>query len=146
MDFQSAIRSGFQNYVTFSGRAARSEFWYFALFLVIANVLISFVDGIIFGASHTGFQPLSGLWGLATICPSISISVRRLHDLDRSGWWWWLWLVPLVGWIILLIWYVTKGTDGQNQYGHDPLGGGGPDEFDDGGDYASSSIPRVDRD
>ena len=68
-----------------------------------------------------GIQIVTGLFGLVTIIPNIAIAIRRLHDLDRTGWWILLGFIPLIGWIILLIWYVTKGTDGPNRFGPDPL-------------------------
>ncbi len=85
---------------------------------------------------------LGGIFGLIMFLPSISVAVRRLHDTDRSGWWWWLWLIPLIGWIILIIWYATVGTDGPNRFGPDPLEGasGGDEEF-----AHRSSIPSVAR-
>jgi uncharacterized membrane protein YhaH (DUF805 family) len=54
--------------------------------------------------------------------PSISVTVRRLHDTDHSGWWWWIGLIPLVGIIVLIVWWATPGTRGPNKYGEDPLG------------------------
>lgn len=145
MDFGTAIRTCLQKYVTFEGRAPRSEFWFFVLFTVIGNIVLSIVDSIVFGIASNGFQPLSSLFGLAVLLPSIAVAVRRLHDTDRSGWWWWLCLVPLVGWIILIVWYATEGTKGSNSFGRDPLGDAGTMD-DDSGSFASSSVPRVDRD
>lgn len=131
MDFKTAVRTCFQKYVTFSGRASRSEFWWFSLFIVLGGVLLGVLDATLFGtvmmghgraSAYTDFSPLSNLFSLATLLPSISVGVRRLHDTDRSGWWWWLWLIPLIGWIILLVWYATRGTSGDNRFGPDPLG------------------------
>ena len=68
-----------------------------------------------------GIQVTNGLFGLVTFIPTVSVAIRRLHDSDRTGWWYLLIFVPLIGWIILLIWYVTKGTDGPNRFGPDPL-------------------------
>jgi uncharacterized membrane protein YhaH (DUF805 family) len=59
---------------------------------------------------------------LGLFIPSIAVGVRRLHDIDRSGWWWLLWFVPIVGWIIMLIWVCSGGTAGMNRFGRDPLG------------------------
>ncbi len=93
---------------------------------------------------------LSSLFSLAVFLPSISVAVRRLHDTDRSGWWWWLILIPLVGIIILIVWYATRGgTSGPNRFGGaDPLGGtghgGGGASFDEA--YTPSSIPNVSND
>jgi uncharacterized membrane protein YhaH (DUF805 family) len=115
MGFGQAISAGFSNYVNFSGRACRSEYWYWILFIVIADIVAVIIDQAL------GMQLVTGLFGLVTIIPNIAIAIRRLHDLDRTGWWILLGFIPLVGWIILLIWYVSKGTDGPNRFGPDPL-------------------------
>ncbi|MDA5092531.1 DUF805 domain-containing protein [Aliiroseovarius sp. KMU-50] len=151
MNFQTAIKTCFSKYVTFQGRAARSEFWWFALFVWGGQIILSMVDSVVFGTVTTmegGFEAqtnmpiLSGLFALATFLPAISVAVRRLHDKDRTGWWYWIVLVPVLGFLLLLFWFVTEGTRGANRYGPDPLGG---DEGGDAGyDYAPSSIPRVD--
>ena len=117
MDFTSAIKSGFSNYANFSGRASRSEYWYFTLFSVIVNIGASLIDQIL------GIYIVAGLAGIALIVPGLSIAWRRLHDLDKSGAWWFIWLT-CVGAIVLLVWFVTKGTAGPNRFGPDPLGSG----------------------
>jgi uncharacterized membrane protein YhaH (DUF805 family) len=117
MGFGQAISSGFSNYVNFSGRACRSEYWYWILFIIIADIVAGIIDyGI-------GTQVVTGLFGLATLLPNLAVAIRRLHDLDRTGWWIFIGLIPLVGWIILIIWYCTRGTAGPNRFGPDPLGG-----------------------
>jgi uncharacterized membrane protein YhaH (DUF805 family) len=116
MGFDDAIKLGFANYVNFSGRACRSEYWYWVLFVVIGQFVSGVIDSWIVGAFI-----LEGIFFLATILPTVSVGVRRLHDLDRSAWWILLDLVPLVGWIILLIWFCFKGTDGPNRFGADRL-------------------------
>ena len=115
MGFAQAISAGFSNYVNFSGRACRSEYWYWILFIVIADIVTGIIDAAL------GIQLVTSIFGLVTLLPSLAIAIRRLHDLDRTGWWVLLGLIPLIGWIILLIWYVTKGTDGPNRFGPDPL-------------------------
>jgi len=72
-----------------------------------------------FGIGRT----LLGLFFLASFLPAISVIVRRLHDTDRSGWWYWIGLIPLVGAILLLVWFCTRGTSGPNRFGPDPLSG-----------------------
>ena len=110
MDFMTAVKTCFGKYVTFSGRAQRSEFWWFVLFLMVANFILTMVDSFLFGTVTTmpgGFQAetntpiFSGIFGLATFLPGISVAVRRLHDTDRSGWWYWIILVPIIGFILL---------------------------------------------
>ena len=121
MGFTEAITSGFRNYVNFSGRAVRSEFWYWVLFAILASIVAGLIDLALFGVE--GSSPINSLVGLALFLPGLAVSVRRLHDLDRSGWWILLGLIPLVGVIILIVWYCKRGTIGANRFGADPLGG-----------------------
>ena len=115
MSFTDAVASGFRKYVVFNGRSSRSEFWWWALFGTLGSVVFAVVDSII------GTYPLFYyLWGLALLLPDLAVSVRRLHDRDKSGWWI-LIALTLIGIIILLIWFVTRGTDGSNRFGEDPL-------------------------
>lgn len=119
MDFQTAIRTVLKDkYATFSGRAARSEYWWFALFSVIASSILTVIDTAIFGSD---FGVLGPIFSLAVLVPSIAVGVRRLHDLGRSGWWLLIILIPLIGFLILLFFFVQKGTDGPNEHGPDPL-------------------------
>jgi uncharacterized membrane protein YhaH (DUF805 family) len=115
MNFGQAISSGFSNYVKFSGRAVRSEYWYWVLFTVLGGIVAGIIDVVL------SISVISGLFGLATILPSIAVQVRRLHDLDRTGWWIFLAVIPLIGWIILIIWYCSRGTAGPNRFGPDAL-------------------------
>ncbi len=115
MGFGQAISAGFSNYVNFSGRACRSEYWWWILFIIIADIVAAIIDQAI------GMQLVTGLFGLVTIIPNIAIAIRRLHDLDRTGWWILLGFIPLIGWLILFIWFCLKGTDGPNRFGPDPL-------------------------
>jgi uncharacterized membrane protein YhaH (DUF805 family) len=109
MDFQTAVRTGLAKYVDFTGRAARSEYWWFVLFQALAVVAAGILDIFI------GF--LQPLVILGLILPGIAVTVRRLHDTDRSGWWFLISLVPLVGFVVLLVFLVTRGTDGENRFG-----------------------------
>jgi uncharacterized membrane protein YhaH (DUF805 family) len=118
MNFAEAIQSGFRNYVGFSGRAARSEFWFWVLFAVLVGIATQVLDGILFGQQ---FGILSGIGALALFLPGLAVSVRRLHDRDKSGWFVLLYFIPLIGFIILLIWYCMRGTIGANRFGPDPL-------------------------
>ena len=112
--FIQAISFGFSNYVNFQGRATRAEFWWWFLFIVIADVVLGIVDSIL----GTGF--LGSLFGLAIIIPGLALGARRLHDIGISGWWQLLWFAIIVGWIILLVWAIRQGNRGQNHYGFDP--------------------------
>lgn len=119
MGFSEAVSSGFRNYVGFSGRACRSEFWYWSLFVFG----VSFFFGAVLPALGMGFQwaVLVNLFSLVVLLPNIAVSVRRLHDLDKSGWWVLLWFIPLIGAVVLIIWFVGRGTPGENRFGPDPL-------------------------
>lgn len=140
MSFMDSVKTCFGKYATFSGRAQRSEFWYFILFLWLGVIVLSFVDSAVFGprevvmmsaadSFETGMsfnmswqpQPITGIFMLATLLPNISATVRRLHDTGRSGWWYWIVLIPMIGIIVLLVFAASKGTDGDNDYGPDPL-------------------------
>lgn len=124
MDFQTAVRTCLAvKYVDFTGRAARSEYWWFALFTVIVQIVLHLLQFIL-GETLTGI--LSGLVALAFLLPSLAVSVRRLHDKDKSGWFLLLGFIPIIGGLILLFWFVTPGTPGANRFGADPLGGAVP--------------------
>lgn len=110
-----------KKYAVFSGRSRRKEYWYFALFYVIISIVLVLIDtllGTFSPSANIGL--LSGIWTLAMLIPSIAVSVRRLHDIDRTGWWVLIALVPVIGTIILLIFAVLDGTPGDNQYGPSP--------------------------
>jgi uncharacterized membrane protein YhaH (DUF805 family) len=120
MTFGQAIASGFQNYVNFSGRAPRSEYWYWTLFVILVSIGTYFIDTMIFSDMEMG--PTNTLAGLALFLPGIAVAVRRLHDIDRTGWWFLL-VFTLIGVILLIIWACMRGTVGPNRFGPDPLGG-----------------------
>lgn len=134
MTFTDAVRSGFSNYVTFSGRARRSEFWFWFLFMIIAIVVAGLLDGMLFpgmtemqadmGDGMASFEgqggPISALVVLGLFLPGLAMQIRRLHDVDRSGWWVLLSFIPLIGTIVLIVWWATEGTRGPNRFGSDP--------------------------
>lgn len=111
LGFLDAIGSGFRNYVTFRGRASRSEYWYWTLFVMLISIAAAVLDGAL-GAGRvdagTGSGVVSVLVTLAVLLPGLAVSTRRLHDIGRSGWWQLLFLVPLVGPIVLLVLYCTR--------------------------------------
>ena len=110
-----------KKYAVFSGRSRRMEFWYFVLFNIIVAVVLALIDtllGTTTGVSSFGL--LSGIYSLAVIIPSLAVTVRRLHDIDRTGWWIFINLIPLIGTIVLLVFAVTDGTPGSNRYGPNP--------------------------
>jgi uncharacterized membrane protein YhaH (DUF805 family) len=118
MTFSASILHCFSNYAGFWGRAPRSEYWFFALFMFGVSLAAIFIDGML-GMAEGGFFYFGSL--LALILPSLAVGIRRLHDLGRSGWWWLIAVIPFVGSIVLLIWFCQRGTHGDNLYGADPL-------------------------
>jgi uncharacterized membrane protein YhaH (DUF805 family) len=118
MGFGEAISTCFGKYATFSGRACRSEYWFFILFLTLAQLVAAIVD-LALGFRETG--PLATLLSLAALLPWLAATCRRLHDVDRSGWWLFLWLIPVIGAIVIFVWNVMRGTRGPNRFGDDPL-------------------------
>lgn len=129
MNFVEAVKSGYANYVNFSGRSQRSAYWWWTLFQIVVALVIALLEG---GGSFSradGSMQLavvggifSTIWTLINLLPGIAVSVRRLHDVDRSGWWLLIAFVPLIGAIVLLVWFCSKGTGGANRFGTDPLG------------------------
>jgi len=148
MEFSQAVIVCLRKYVTFSGRARRAEYWWWALFIVLASIAVGFVEGTINGFTGENVGLLNAAFSLATFLPGLSVLVRRLHDTNRSGWWWFVALIPVVGLIILLVWLVSSGDQGPNDYGPDPLsdddfdprGGGGDDD-----PLHRSNVPSVRR-
>jgi uncharacterized membrane protein YhaH (DUF805 family) len=106
------VSLGLKHVLTFQGRASRSAFWWFFLFTMIAQAII---DIVVSGATHNPQNIDSALSAISTLL-TLSVSVRRLHDTNRSGWWWLIGLVPIVGWIILLFFYIKRGTPGPNRF------------------------------
>lgn len=121
MGFTEAVKSALSNYANFSGRSARPAFWWWQLFNLIAGVVTLMIDGSIFGFS-SGYSPVNWLYSLAVLLPSLAVSARRLHDIDKSGWWFLLILIPLVGIIILIIWWAKPSQPGANRFGPNPYG------------------------
>ncbi|MDE7111916.1 MAG: DUF805 domain-containing protein [Muribaculaceae bacterium] len=110
VNFIQAIQLAFSNYVNFNGRASRSEFWWWVLF----TFLVGLVCGVI------GNQWLTSAVNLALLLPNLGLNVRRLHDIGKSGWWLFLGLLPIVGWIILIVWLCKPSDMQDNQYGPVP--------------------------
>lgn len=112
-----------KKYARFDGRAGQKEYWYFSLFSFIIIVVLSVID-MMTGTFNVnvGLGLLSGIYTLAVLIPSIAVSVRRLHDTDRSGGWFLINAIPLIGVIVFLIFTAQDGTPGDNQYGSNPKG------------------------
>jgi uncharacterized membrane protein YhaH (DUF805 family) len=114
MNFFDAIKSGFVNYVNFSGRAVRSEYWYWVLFGLICGIATAILDAAIFPDSE--FSPINGIFNLATLLPGLAVAARRLHDIDRTGWWL-LIALTIIGLIVLIVWFCQKSDPGPNRFG-----------------------------
>ena|SRR5579862_5365826 len=116
MSFADAIRATLGNYANFSGRSRRAEYWYFTLFILLSYLAIMLL---------TAARPMFGIvlmfvLLIALLIPGMAVNIRRLHDIDHSGWWVLIGFVPLLGGLILLVWHCTPGTVGANRFGADP--------------------------
>jgi uncharacterized membrane protein YhaH (DUF805 family) len=109
-DIVTAVKTCLKKYADFNGRAARPEFWWFALFNFVATNVLGLI-----------VAPLAGLLSLALLVPSLAVGARRLHDVNKSGWLQLLWLVPIIGWGLLIYWCVLPGDAATNQYGEPPV-------------------------
>ena len=131
MNFTEAVKAYFLKWNDFRSRSSRSEYWWATLFVTLAGFLVGFIIGfviafllLIAGFSETTIDTVIGIVTLPIqifiFIASTCLVIRRLHDVDRSGWWY-LIVFTIIGIIPLLIWYCTKGTDGDNRFGKDPL-------------------------
>lgn len=129
VSFGEAISRGFKNYCNFTGRASRSEYWWWYLFTVIVSWILggpyifttfqNMVGGIM-DTSFSFWSLLADCWVIFIFLPSFGLLFRRLHDTGRSGWWWLLGFIPLIGTIILIIWLCQASQPGDNRYGAEP--------------------------
>ena len=112
-----------KKYADFSGRASRTEYWMFTLVTVVIELVLSFID-LRTGMANATYSigVLSGLYGLAVLLPTLAVSVRRLHDTSRSGWWMLLGLIPLIGGLVLLVFFILDSTPEANAWGPSPKG------------------------
>jgi uncharacterized membrane protein YhaH (DUF805 family) len=108
MTFEQSIRVCLSKYATFAGRASRSELWWFVLFLVLVSVVCGIFS-----------ETLSAVFTLATLLPAIAVTTRRLHDVDKSGWMQLIGLIPIVGWILVIVWCCQVGKE-PNRFGPAP--------------------------
>ena len=114
MTFPGAIKNGFNNYVTFSGRASRSEYWYWNLFVVLLAICSLLFDVAAF--PYSVWSPTNTITTIATFLPGWAVSVRRLHDVNRSGWWLLL-MLTVIGILVLLYWAIKNSDQGDNSFG-----------------------------
>jgi uncharacterized membrane protein YhaH (DUF805 family) len=114
MSFGDAISTCFSQYVTFTGRARRSEYWYFFLFILLVEVAAVVIGAVI----H--FSLLGTVVSLAVLLPHLAVAVRRLHDTGRSGWWVLVGIIPLIGTVMLIVFFATDATPAGDKYGPAP--------------------------
>lgn len=110
-----------KKYAVFSGRARRREYWLFSLFNLIISLVLTFIGAAAgLGDTDAGYGLLGSLYTLGVLIPGVAVSVRRLHDIGRSGWWLFISLVPFIGAIVLLVFALLDSQPGPNQYGPNP--------------------------
>ena len=116
MKFTQAITTCMGKYGTFSGRASRSEYWWFYLFVVMISWGSIIVSGAMYSPDDLMFEILPNLVSLIFIVPGIAAGSRRLHDIGKSGWWQLLWIIPIIGWILLIVWLATNTKPEGDKY------------------------------
>jgi len=116
MDFQTSIKTCFNKYADFSGRALRSEFWFFCLFGLLGGIITTIIDIMILGYSIESYGPVNIIFTVALILPAIAVTARRLHDINKSGWWQLIELT-IIGILLIIIWNATEGEKKKNIYG-----------------------------
>ena len=116
MDFQTSIKTCFSKFAVFSGRASRSEFWFFVLFGFLGGIITVIIDVMILGYPYEENGPINLIFSVALTIPSIAVAARRLHDINKSGWWQLLW-ITIIGGILLIIWHATEGENKKNKFG-----------------------------
>jgi uncharacterized membrane protein YhaH (DUF805 family) len=112
-----------KKYAVFSGRARRKEYWFYVLWFVIISIGLAIIDAVL-GLRVGDAGVLQALYALALLIPSLAVGARRLHDIGRTGWWLLIWLIPLIGWIVLLVFFFTDSQPGDNEYGPSPKAAG----------------------
>jgi uncharacterized membrane protein YhaH (DUF805 family) len=127
MGFGESISTCLRKYAVSSGRARRSEYWWFWLACAILSLVFVVLDGILFPGNEIGV--LSTILTLGLFLPSLGATIRRLHDTDRSGWWVLVGLIPLAGIVVLLVFMALDGTKGTNRFGDDPKSAAGAEVF-----------------
>jgi len=117
MTFQDAVQLNLtKKYAEFQGRAGRPEFWWFIVAILIATLIAALVDDVLIGRGEI----LETIVGLGTLVPQLAVGTRRLHDTDRSGWWQLLHLLPVVGSIVLIVFWAMPGNAAPNRFGAPP--------------------------
>jgi uncharacterized membrane protein YhaH (DUF805 family) len=116
VDLQTSIKTCFNKYADFSGRALRSEFWFFCLFTFLGGIITVIIDVMILGYSVESYGPINLIFSVGVLLPSFAVTTRRLHDINRSGWWQLLY-ITIIGIVLVVIWCATEGENKKNKYG-----------------------------
>lgn len=109
-----------KKYAVFSGRSRRKEYWFFVLFYVLISIVLGIIDTVIGTTTAKGFGILGAIYALILLIPSVAVTVRRLHDTGRTGWWVLIGFVPVIGWLVLLVFMFLDSEPGVNKYGPSP--------------------------
>ncbi len=120
--FADSVSLFFKNYANFQGRSSVGAYWWFILASIVIGIVLGIVDGFVAGSagmSGAPVGPVTALYSLATVIPSIALGVRRLHDTNKSGLWLLLAFIPLIGAIVLIVFFCGQGTRGDNKFGAD---------------------------
>ena len=116
-NIKTAVNTVLSKYATFTGRASRSEFWWWILAVFLTLIVVGIVDAVLFGTGPEAGQPISALVSLGLLLPNIAVGARRMHDIGKSGWWLLIGLIPVIGFFVLLYFYVQPSDPETNQYG-----------------------------
>ena len=118
MNMKQSVKVCFKKCITFKGRASRSEMWWFFTFYMIVNLIVYSCLPLISNPIIVLILSVGSLvFSLVVLLAWVAVGIRRLHDLDRSGHWYWFYLLPVVGHVLLFVWFCTKGTEGANRFG-----------------------------
>ena len=115
-----------KNYIGFGGRARRKEYWMFVLVSFVLAGVLSIIDKMLGWERASGEGVLASIYGLLVLLPTLAVQFRRLHDTDRSAWWLLIWLIPIIGWLVILVFNCQNGTQGENRFGPDPKAADAP--------------------
>lgn len=118
MTFSEAVQACFSRYMVFEGRSRRAELWWFVLFAMLGNAVTAMADWALF---WSGADVLNTVFGIAILLPMLAVGARRLHDIGRSGWWQLIGLIPILGMLVLIYWFIQPGDEQDNAFGANPL-------------------------
>jgi uncharacterized membrane protein YhaH (DUF805 family) len=120
MSFSEAVNSALRQYAIFRGRARRAEYWWFALFTALVSLVAGIIDAVLGTTTQSGLGFIGTVASLAILLPSLAVTVRRLHDTDRSGWWVLAFLIPIAGFVLWLVFMLSDSNPHANRFGPSP--------------------------